>query len=352
MSTDQRYRAVQAFWAMHVEAMRWCGMSVQAYARAHGISQHSLMRWRDLIDANEVEIDWRAHLHPSARPPISTSASSAAKESGVESRLTDAPTGDPPSDGFANRRRFSDEEKLAIVRESENPGATAAEICRRHGIVTSMLFRWRVQFGFGKRARAKLGGRASSTGAHPGNARPERSVAAARRHDGRRIGRWATCLCTDGQRSGCSPSTRQRAGDSAMMIVPAGVKVHLALGYTDMRKGLDGLATLVQEHLKKDPFSGHLFAFRGRNASMTEDPVLGRQRTLPVHQADRSRWLHLARDERSWWHGDAVSGATCDADRGHRLAHTRALWRPLSRAESQKPASNKAKLLLRISMFE
>ncbi|MET3907838.1 transposase [Bradyrhizobium sp. S3.3.6] len=52
-----------------------------------------------------------------------------------------------------------------------------------------------------------------------------------------------------------------------MMIVPTGVKVHLALGYTDMRKGLDGLATLVQEHLKKDPFSGHLFAFRGRNAS-------------------------------------------------------------------------------------
>ena len=43
-----------------------------------------------------------------------------------------------------------------------------------------------------------------------------------------------------------------------MMIVPAGVKVHLALGYTDMRKGTDGLAMLVQETLKKDPFSGHL----------------------------------------------------------------------------------------------
>lgn len=53
-----------------------------------------------------------------------------------------------------------------------------------------------------------------------------------------------------------------------MMIVPAGVKVHLALGVTDMRKGLDGLAALVQEHLKKDPFCGHLFAFRGRSASM------------------------------------------------------------------------------------
>jgi hypothetical protein len=39
-----------------------------------------------------------------------------------------------------------------------------------------------------------------------------------------------------------------------MLIVPAGVKVHLALGYTDMRKGMDGLAMLVQETLKKDPF--------------------------------------------------------------------------------------------------
>jgi len=52
-----------------------------------------------------------------------------------------------------------------------------------------------------------------------------------------------------------------------MMIVPAGVKVHLALGYTDMRKGIDGLAALVQEQLKKDPFSGHPFAFRGRSGA-------------------------------------------------------------------------------------
>ena len=53
-----------------------------------------------------------------------------------------------------------------------------------------------------------------------------------------------------------------------MMIVPAGVKVHLAVGITDMRKGMDGLAALIQETLHKDPFSGHLFCFRGRKASM------------------------------------------------------------------------------------
>ena len=53
-----------------------------------------------------------------------------------------------------------------------------------------------------------------------------------------------------------------------MMLVPIGVKVHIALGITDMRKGLDGLAMLVQEVLRQDPFSGHLFAFRGRRANL------------------------------------------------------------------------------------
>lgn len=53
-----------------------------------------------------------------------------------------------------------------------------------------------------------------------------------------------------------------------MMIVPAGVKVHLALGLTDLRKGLDGLAILVQQVLEQDPFSGHMFVFRGRRADL------------------------------------------------------------------------------------
>jgi transposase len=53
-----------------------------------------------------------------------------------------------------------------------------------------------------------------------------------------------------------------------MMIVPAGVKVHLALGFSDMRKGIHGLTALVQETLQQDPFSGHLFAFRGKKASL------------------------------------------------------------------------------------
>jgi transposase len=38
-----------------------------------------------------------------------------------------------------------------------------------------------------------------------------------------------------------------------MIAFPAGVRVWLATGHTDMRRGFDGLALLVQEQLKRDP---------------------------------------------------------------------------------------------------
>ena len=44
--------------------------------------------------------------------------------------------------------------------------------------------------------------------------------------------------------------------------IPSGTQVWLATGHTDMRKGFDGLALLVQETLKRDPHGGHLFVFR------------------------------------------------------------------------------------------
>ena len=47
-------------------------------------------------------------------------------------------------------------------------------------------------------------------------------------------------------------------------LLPPNVKVHLALGFIDMRKGIDGLAMLVQGVLHQYPFTGHLFVFRGR----------------------------------------------------------------------------------------
>jgi transposase len=53
-----------------------------------------------------------------------------------------------------------------------------------------------------------------------------------------------------------------------MIPAPIGARVWLAAGHTDMRKGFDGLALLVQETLKRDPHCGHLFVFRGRRGGL------------------------------------------------------------------------------------
>ena len=49
-----------------------------------------------------------------------------------------------------------------------------------------------------------------------------------------------------------------------MIGPPPGTRVWVAAGLTDMRKSFDGLSALVQEALEHDPFSGHVFVFRGR----------------------------------------------------------------------------------------
>ena len=49
------------------------------------------------------------------------------------------------------------------------------------------------------------------------------------------------------------------------MIGPGtGVRVYLACGVTDMRKGISGLAALAQDVLRQKPAGGAVFAFRGR----------------------------------------------------------------------------------------
>jgi len=53
-----------------------------------------------------------------------------------------------------------------------------------------------------------------------------------------------------------------------MIPVPAVTRVWLASGHTDMRKGFDGLAILVQETLKRDPHDGQLFVFRGKRGDL------------------------------------------------------------------------------------
>ena len=53
-----------------------------------------------------------------------------------------------------------------------------------------------------------------------------------------------------------------------MIPVPSDVRVWLAVGATDMRRGMNGLSLQVQEALRRDPHGGDLFVFRGRRGDL------------------------------------------------------------------------------------
>ncbi|MFB3014773.1 IS66 family insertion sequence element accessory protein TnpB, partial [Klebsiella pneumoniae] len=49
-----------------------------------------------------------------------------------------------------------------------------------------------------------------------------------------------------------------------MISLPSGTRIWLVAGATDMRKSFNGLGEQIQHVLDENPFSGHLFIFRGR----------------------------------------------------------------------------------------
>lgn len=61
-----------------------------------------------------------------------------------------------------------------------------------------------------------------------------------------------------------------------MLTLPPSVRIYLAAQPVDMRKGFDGLAAIVQNAWKLDPFSGHLFCFVGRGGDRIKVLVFDR----------------------------------------------------------------------------
>ena len=53
-----------------------------------------------------------------------------------------------------------------------------------------------------------------------------------------------------------------------MITPPTGVRVWLAAGVTDMRRGMNGLALQVQQALRRDPHAGDLYVFRGKRGDL------------------------------------------------------------------------------------
>ena len=77
-----------------------------------------------------------------------------------------------------------------------------------------------------------------------------------------------------------------------MIPVRSDVKVWISTGHTDMRKGMVGLAMLVQEGLSRDPHAGDLFIFRGRAVDLLK--ILwhdGVGLSLYAKRLDRGRFI-------------------------------------------------------------
>lgn len=53
-----------------------------------------------------------------------------------------------------------------------------------------------------------------------------------------------------------------------MIPIASGARVWLAVGPTDMRRGMNGLALQVQEAMARDPHAGDLYVFRGRRGNL------------------------------------------------------------------------------------
>jgi transposase len=229
------------------------------------------------------------------------------------------------------RRRWSRAEKERIVAAALEPGVVASEVARDAGIDTSQLFRWRQQLcertpaplAFNPVAVAPVQEAAAPPLPAPS---PERAgtVEIEFATGGPDADHWVG-RCLDGV--GADQGAVQDPAAS-MILVPTGVRVWLATGHTDMRKGFASLSLQVQEVLRRDPLCGHLFCFRGRRGNLLK--VIwhdGQGACLFTKRLERGRFL---------WPSPADGVVTISsAQLGYLLSgidwrHPQETWRPTS----------------------
>lgn len=130
------------------------------------------------------------------------------------------------------RRWRSVAEKRRIAELTFEPGASVALVARDHGVNANQVFKWRRELKSGELAE-------------PDAAR--------------------TALLPVTLSAPC-----EAANPAQVIQLPAGTKIWIAAGVTDMRRGFDGLSAQVQTVLHEQPFSGHVFIFRGRRGDIVK----------------------------------------------------------------------------------
>ena len=103
-----------------------------------------------------------------------------------------------------------------------------------------------------------------------------------------------------------------------MIELRTGTKIWIAAGVTDMRRGFDGLSAKVQTVLEQQPFSGHVFVFRGRRGDIVKLLWLDGDGLCLFAKRLGARTIHLAAGYGRNCLSDAC--AAFDVTGRHRLA--------------------------------
>lgn len=184
------------------------------------------------------------------------------------------------------------------------PGVRVAAACRRHDISTSMVFRWRIPFGFAAEQPARLlsvavaGTEEASSAGVNGGALAAGSSPSSRRHDCGRPTRRAPCVRPGGRRSRGGPGARRRAGDQAMMIVPRRRKSAPGACLHRHEEGHPRACRVGRGAAETRPLLGPSVRLPRQTGVYPEGVVLGWEQTVPFHHAHRSGRLRVAAAQR------------------------------------------------------
>ena len=128
---------VRAFWRGHSEAWKLSGLNQREYCELHGISLKNFGNWRGQLK-REAEAGSMARWgrYPRLR-----------YRSGPISKTVSKPAPTEPAAPPGGRRQYSEDAKRRIVEETGRPSMSVSAVARRYGIRSSLLFRWRREFG-------------------------------------------------------------------------------------------------------------------------------------------------------------------------------------------------------------
>ena len=158
------------------------------------------------------------------------------------------------------KRYWSKDEKHLIFAQARMAGVSVAQVARWYSMNANLIHKWLRAPWFAtdfSDDTLKIEGVASSLVSIPPPAL-EAPLSVQRVDitlpDGRRI---------LGRRDGIACGFGFGLRIDGVTPVPAQTKIWLAVGVRDMRKQFNGLLALAEAVLKQDPYSGHLFVFRG-----------------------------------------------------------------------------------------